>query len=322
MKITRIITNRAIDPHHANDLVYEWEDDLCRHFGVTLFNNHPLKNQRYSKFIPLVLNWLQTDEPAFTYEMCTYRHNGNNKRNIVPCIIDFYIRKPWQVKLWYSQYWRNPVICVSSLEVYEYLRNDLGLKKIAHLPLSLSDRYRITEKTKFEKCYDLMLAGRQDRVLKEWLNRYMQTHPDTTYIRRDFIDEQAVYVDQAGKFVCERDSREIYMHLMQQVRAFLYATPGTDGGRHKTNGFDQVTPRFLESIAAGCHPLMRYSKNADTDYYELASFGPSLGTYEQFEVAMDKARLEPVDMKKYSIYLQKHYTSVVAKQLEQILESI
>ena len=59
MKITRIITNRAIDPHHANDLVYEWEDDLCRHFGVTLFNHHPLKNQRYSKFIPLVLNLLR-----------------------------------------------------------------------------------------------------------------------------------------------------------------------------------------------------------------------------------------------------------------------
>lgn len=321
MKISRIITNRAIDPHHANDLVYEWEDDLCHYFGVSLYNNHPLKNQRYSKFIPFLLNWLQTDEPAFTYEMCTYRHNGNNKRNIVPCIIDFYLRKPWQVKLWYSQYWRNPVVCVSSREVYHYLHDEIGLHKIVHLPLSLSDRYRITEHTRFEKKYDLLLAGRQNKVLKGWLTRYIETHSDLTYIQRDMRDGKAVYVDQEGQCVRDTDSREIYVQMMQQVRVCLYATPGMDGGR-QTNGFNQVTPHFLEIIAAGCHPLMRYSKNADTEYYELAAFGPSIGTYEQFELALDKARREPVDMKKYSVYLRKHYTSQVAKQLEQILESV
>ena len=321
MKIERIISNRKIDPHHANDLVYEWEDDLCQYFNSSLFFNHALKNERYSKYIPFLLNWLQTGESAFTYEMCTYRHNGNNKRNIVPCIIDFYLRKPWQVYAWYAQYWRNPIICVSSREVYHYLHDEMGLHKIVHLPLSLSDRYRITDSTRFEKKYDILLAGRQNKVLKEWLTFYMEKHPDVTYIHRDMIDGKAVYLDQAGQCVSDTDSRAIYMRLMQQVRACLYATPGMDRGR-PTNGFNQVTPRFLEIIASGCHPLMRYPKNADTDFYQLSDFCPNIETYEQFEVAFDEARQQTVDMKKHAKFMAGHYTSVVAKQLEQIISTI
>ena len=321
MKLRQIITNRNIDLHHANDLVYEWEDDLCRYFGTTLFFNHKWKNERYSKYIPFVLNFLQTEKPAFTYEMCTYRHNGNNKHNIIPCIIDFYLRKSWQVRLWYLQYWRNPAICVSSREVYTFLTHQMGLKKIYHLPLSLSDKYRIDEDTRFEKKYDILLAGRQNVILKKWLFRYVESHPDTTYIRRDIINGESVYVDKDGAIICQEDSRDIYMQLMRQTRACLYSPPGFDGGR-ATNGFHQVTPRFLEIIANGCQPLMRYPKNDDTKFYQLSSFGPSLETYEQFEAAFNTARKEPVDMKKHAEYMESHYTSAVAKQLEKILASI
>lgn len=321
MQISQIISNRRIDPHHANDLVYEWEDDLCQYFGVELFYNHKIKNERYSKFIPLLLNWLQTYKPAFTYEMCTYRHNGNNKRNIVPCLIDFYLRSPWQVRLWYAQYWRNPAICVSSREVYEYLTQTLGFSKIHHLPLSISDRYRITPDTRFDKRYDLFIAGRQSSVLTDFLNRYIASHPDTTFIRREMRDGCSVYVDNTGATVSPTDTREIYMHLLRQARACLYSTPGMDDTR-RTNGFSQVTPRFLEIIAAGCHPLLRYPDNADTGFYSLADFCPNLDTYEQFEQAMDNARREPVDMHQYSNYLQAHYTSQVAKQLEQLVSRL
>lgn len=321
MQLSRIITNRKIDPHHANDLVYEWEDDLREYFGAPLYYNQAIKNERYSKYIPLLLNWLQTSEPAFTYEMCTYRHNGNNKRNVVPCIIDFYIRKPWQVKLWYAQYWRNPAICVSSREVYEYIQSILHSDKIHHLPLSLSDRYKITPDTRFEKKYDLLIAGRQNPVLKEYLTRYLNEHPDTTFVRRDFVDGKAVYVDHTGACISPTDSRDIYINMMRSARACMYSTPGIDGSR-RTNGFSQVTPHFLEIIAAGCHPLLRYPKNADTDFYELPSLGEHLATYEQFCKALDRARREPVDMNRYSRYMQAHYTSAVANQLRQILQRL
>lgn len=321
MQLSRIVTNRRIDPHHANDLVYEWEDNLCKYFGAQLYYNQAIKNERYSKYIPFLLNWLQTGEPAFTYEMCTFRHNGNNKRNIVPCIIDFYIRRPSKVKFWYAQYWRNPAICVSSREVYEYLQSILHSPKIHHLPLSLTDKYRITPQTHFQKKYDLMIAGRQNPVLKQFLTRYLAEHPDTTFIRRDFLDGKAIYVDHTGACVSPTDSRDIYIDLMRQARACMYSTPGIDGSR-QTNGFSQVTPHFLEIIAAGCHPLLRYPKNADTDYYELPAFSEHLAEYGQFCRALEIARVQEVDMDLYSRYLEKHYTSVVARQLEQILLSL
>ena len=320
MQIEQIITNRQIDPHHANDLVYEWEDDLRQYFGATFSYNRGIQNERYSKYIPFVLNIVQTGKPAFTYEMCTQRHNGNNKRNIIPCVIDFYIREPWKVRLWYCTYWRNPVICVSSREVYEYLAVSLGLKKIQHLPLSISDRYRITEETEFEKSYDMLIAGRQDSMLTEFLNKYLTLHPDTTYIRRVLQDGKSVYVDQSGEVVSPTDSREIYMQMMRKSRACMYSTPGMDDKR-RTNGYSQVTPRFLEIIAGGCYPLMRYKVNADTDYYRLADFGPSITSYEQFEKELDKARSEKADMRQYSRYLEGHYTSTVAKRLEEIIRA-
>ena len=321
MQIKQIITNRRIDPHHANDLVYEWEEDLCRYFGAEFYYNQAVKNQRYSKFLPFVLNWVQTYQPAFTYEMCTYRHNGNNKRNIVPCLIDFYLHKPWQVRMWYAQYWRNPAVCVSSREVYEYLTQTLGLKKIYHLPLSISDRYRITPLTRYDKHYDLFIAGRQSPVLTGFLNRYLSLHPDTTFIRRAMQDGQSVYVNQSGEVVSPTDSREVYMQLLRQTRACLYSTPGMDDTR-RTNGFSQVTPRFLEIIAAGCQPLLRYPDNADTAYYRLSDFCAHLDSYEQFEQALDRARRQSVDMHQYSDYLEEHYTSQVAKQLEQIVRGL
>ena len=321
MKLVQIISNRQIDSHHANDLVYEWEEDLCAYFGVPFYYNQAIKNQRYSKYIPFLLTILQTNEPAFTYEMCTFRHNGNNKRNIIPCIIDFYISRPWKVRWWFMQYRRNPIVCVSSREVYEYIKNILHSPKIHHLPLSLSDRYKIAPDTRFVKDYDLLIAGRQNPVLKKYLELYIAEHPDTTFIRREMREGKAVYVDQDGRCIEQDDSRSIYISIMRRVRACMYSTPGIDGSR-QTNGFSQVTPHFLEIIAAGCHPLLRYPDNADTRYYELQSFCEHLDTYEQFRNALDRARSEDVDMRKHSAYLQKHYTSNVAEQLQQILSTL
>lgn len=320
MKLQQIVSNRRIDNHHANDLVYEWEDVIAQQLHLEIAHNHAWKNQRFSKYIPFLLNWLQTNKPAFAYEMCTYRHNGNNKRNIVPCIIDFYLRQPWQIYAWYAQYWRNPIVLVSSREVYEYLRS-MGLQKVKHLALSISDSNRITPETRFNKRFDVLLVGRQNPVLSTYLMQYEAMHPEITIVRRTIHDGTPVYEDNHGQIVCDHDSREAYKTLAQQARIALYSTPGIDGGRN-THGFHQVTPRFLEIIAAGCHPIMRYVNNADTQYYELPSFGKHIETYEQFAEAMDFARSTEVNMERYARYLEQHYTSQRAQQLKELIAQL
>lgn len=178
---------------------------------------------------------------------------------------------------------------------------------IRHLALSLSDRYKITSNTCYEKKYDVILIGRQNPVLKDFLDQYKKTHPDLTI----FIPSKQ-----------ELASRDGYLDSMKKSRIALYATPGIDGGEKRTNGFSQVTPRFLEMVASGCNIIARYKTNADTDYYELEKFCQSINTYEEFEKEMDKCRIKGPDMTFYSSYLKKHYTSKRVEELQVILNEI
>ena len=107
---------------------------------------------------------------------------------------------------------------------------------------------------------------------------------------------------------------------MKLAKCGLYSTPGIDGGESRTNGFSQVTPRFLELIACGCHIIARYKQNSDTDYYQLGNFSQSIDDYKSFERALDLSRDSIVDMNKYSKYLSNHYTSNRVELLSKFIE--
>lgn len=82
-------------------------------------------------------------------------------------------------------YGKNPIVTVSSREVYDFLINKGVELNIAHLPLSISDRYKISDTTRFVKKYDLVLMGRQNPVLEQYLHRYVSTHHDFVYVYRN-----------------------------------------------------------------------------------------------------------------------------------------
>ena len=192
---------------------------------------------------------------------------------------------------------------------------------IGHLALSISDKYAIDKDTRFEKIYDLILMGRQNPVLEGFLKQYIKEHPDLYYVYRELKDGKFNYYTNRGESLGDINTREKYMKLMRSARCGLYSTPGIDGGEKRTNGFSQVTPRFLELIACGCHVIARYKPNTDTDYYELERFSKSVDSYEQFERMLDEARSSDVDMQAYSSDLSKHYTSVRANQLKEIIKN-
>lgn len=186
------------------------------------------------------------------------------------------------------------MVLISSKEVYDFMKENKINLPIEHWALSISDIYRITPHTHFEKKYDLVMMGRQNPVLQSYYKKYSETHPDFTYVyrvieknndgSRDFF-----YYTSNGKNLGAVNTREQFIALMRQSRCGLYGTPGIDEDEKKgsTNGFHQVTPRFLEYIASGCHILARYKRNSDTDFYGLDEFCPSIESYEQFENRMD-----------------------------------
>lgn len=164
--------------------------------------------------------------------------------------------------------------------------------------------------------------GRQNPILEKYLNKYIESHPQLYYVYRKQEGGTFNYYSSRGEYLGDINTREKYINLMRSARCGLYATPGIDGGEKRTNGFSQVTPRFLELIASGCHVIARYKANSDVNFYELEQFSPSVDSYEQFEKMLDTAINTDVNMKKCSDYLSKHYTSVRAKQLLNLIKDL
>lgn len=273
--------------------------------------------------MPWLYRWRATSKPSFQFELVLDLYcRAYNRRNIVPCVIDFFMRT--RLDDFVNNYRHNPVVLLSSMEALDFVRkNRCGrLVNCRHLALSLPDKYRITPETRFDKKYDLALCGRQNPVFKEFLDRYVASHPDLYYVYWKDEGNKRVHYASDGECLGCLENRSDYINLLRQSKIGLYNTPGIDGGEARTLGFNQVTPRFLELLACGCHVLARYKENPDTDYYRLDRFSPSITSYGQFEEAMDRARGTQPDMAAYASYLENHYTSRRVQEFKDIMSTL
>ena len=303
----KLLTTRKHESRHWYDIVFEWEDEIKSVLGCDFYFEPRFLKNRWYELIPFLYRlMLPNNGNAYVYfEMkANVFHLQKGIRKIIPWIIDWYV-SPKNMWLYNWLYSGHKMVFVSSKEVCDYLKTSGSKIKAVHLALSLSDKYKITSTTSFVKEYDLVTVGRSNPVLKLYLQRYQATHPDLN-----------VYAPSKAELA----TREGYMDVLRKAKVTFYSTPGIDGGEKRTNGFSQVTPRFLEEVASGCNILARYKENSDTKYYELEKFSPSIQTYEQFEALMDAALVTPPDMEMYAKYLEKHYTSTRAKELKKLMD--
>ena len=181
------------------------------------------------------------------------------------------------------------------------------------MPLTLPDKYRLNPDVPIEKTYDLVLVGRQNPVLLDWLRKYEKSHSITYVYRGEISAGEFPYYTNRGEYVGNINTREDYFSLLRKSKVAFYTTPGMDGGDKRTNGFSQVTPRFLEELSCGCNVIARYKENSDTDFFELDKMITNVNSYNEFAMAMQQALVTTPDLRKYAEYLDKHYTSTLAK---------
>ena len=326
----KVYSTRGVETWPSWHLVWEWEDIIAKVNGWSLITDNVLFRKIRKKFPFLKLSGLPKS-PVFIYEMGYERfseenkYNRFNKRNVFPCIIDYFL-KDENLSLFEKQYSEHQKVFVSSKEVYDRLKN-LGINlPIYHLPLSLPDYYKINDSSFLNwttREYDVVLVGRQNTILKQYLENYARTHTSFVYVVEDERkDRKFHYYTSKGEYVGYYYSRTQYMSLLSKSKVAMYATPGIDGGEKRTNGYNQVTPKFLEYIASGCNIIARWADNADTDYYHIKDFSDNIQSYQQFEYAMDRALTTKPDACFYANYLSSHYTSKRAEQLKQHIESI
>lgn len=323
MEITSIRTVRKYESRPYWHLVYEWEDvfreQLCCSFlyetQITRCKNYLVRNIHFNPFFCRCPSWY-----SLRFEMTAKDYpNYYNRKDIIPYIIDFWIT-PDTLKAFEKAYSNSPFVLISSAEAVAFLHENHCCLKYYHLPLSISDKYNLSRYINFEKRFDLVMFGRQNPVLKEYVLQYSQKHPDFYYAFLKIEDDKYNYYTNKGEYLGECGTRVQGLELLRKSKIGLYATPSLDNGKKFSNGYNQVTPRFLELLACGCHIIARYPQNEDTIFYQLPRFCIHTETYEQFEYQVDFALKTPIDIDFYKKYLSEHYTSVRVQKLLEILK--
>jgi hypothetical protein len=322
LKITKIYSRRFFDDWPSGQIVYEWEDAFSKAYNI------PIKNAKWIKHLwgfssrflfklsllrKLILtfdHFFFTGKKYLVFELApsTGFHYTTREKSI-PVIIDFW--KTESLENFYSTYKACSQIFISSLEVYNYLKLNSCPLPINNLPLSLPDKYQIDPKTKFIKKYDVIIGGRINTVLFNFLKVYEKEFPNIEYIFQVLTDGKLYYYSNKNGNLGVFSSRKEYMELLRSCKIGFYSTPGMDEGETRTGGFNPVTPMFLEYLSAGCRIIARYPANEETVYYNLQHFCPSIDNYETFRKVMI-SYLQSEDSNYYASnkgYLNRHLTS-------------
>ena len=307
-----ILSRRNLYKWPSWHLVWEWEDVISDKTGWKLYTDNIISHHKILRIFPCLKDFLRPSFPTFLFEMSVDRFTNNrryNNENFFPCIIDYFLRDD-DLSIFEKNFSEHHLIFISSKEVYDRLKSLNTQLPIVHLPLSLPDYYRLEPNTEKKKEYDVALVGRVNPVLLQYMIEYAQKHPTFIYIQEDQRKRRKFhYYASNGEYVGYYRSRKQYMDLISKSRVALYSTPGIDGGESRTNGYNQVTPKFLEYLASGCNIICRWQDNPDTDFFHLNSFSNNIQTYKQFEEAMDKSLSVKPDLHRYAEYLNQHYTS-------------
>lgn len=334
-----ILTDRFTPGYDSPNrhVVYEWEDQIAGMTGLSLVDSHPARRASEGKVtktlhrFPVVADavraWDAARAPAnkSLYFVLFPQRAGDfsTRASVIPAIIDFW--KKTNLNYFFRAYGSSPMVLISSREAFEFLQEKACPLDIRHFPLSLPDRHKLEPSDQFEKTVDVVMAGRANKTLLELMRRYEKDHPDVEYMFQEPPSgggESLSYRSNKRGLIRDLDGRSSYVSLLRSAKVGFYSTPGMDGGETRTGGFNPVTPRLFEILAAGCHVVARYPDNADTRYFELAQICPSADSYEIFAATLDRALAEPAPIARNSAYLQKHYTSTRVAMLRRILAGL
>ncbi|MDL2323269.1 glycosyltransferase family 1 protein [Bacteroidales bacterium OttesenSCG-928-A17] len=244
--------------------------------------------------------------------------------NVLPIIIDYWLSEE-QYEEFCNYYSSTKCLLITSKEVYTYLLSKNIPIPIKHFPLSIPDDNVSADYLHCPKEFDFLFAGRRDPVFWEYMKLYEKEHPEIEYLYQELEEQKPVYIsNKRGKLEGDFFSREGYLNLLRKSRITFYATPGMDKTKN-ANGFNQVTPRFLELLASGCLVMGRYIENPDTEFYELNKYCPLVETYDDFKSTLNlffDREWSANHISHYYTYLQKHITSTRTPILKQILSSL
>lgn len=315
--------NAAKYPSHK--IVIEWEEILAQILGLKIKKGGLYTDKFHRVFEKFNRTWLYhfllpKRDLRLDFVMCA----GLNKKceynkNTIPVIIDYWLDDK-DIPLFTEVFKHCPLVLLTNKEVYDTLKaNDCTLN-IEHWPLSFPDYYSLAKEKTENKQYEFSIIGRPNPFFIRMLDEYCKTHKDFTYLMNNGDIYNRKYINQLGEVVADDNTREDYLNMIRKTKISCYTTPGMDESKKDTSRFNQVTPRVFELLSNGCQVIGHYPKDgADIIWYGLSDVVPNINNYEEFENVLDGMRKSKFNYEKTKTFMDKHYTSVRATMLKEIL---
>lgn len=347
LNIKNIISDRKFETWVSYQLIYEWEDQLSQSLQIPIIDNpdrletNLINRIRYniSKRISYPITKFFRKISSFAgkpdeLSVSLYFHlivsapielKKSRLNKIVPVIVDAFIDESFLPEF-YKKYADCPLVLISSIEAYNYLKSANCTLNIQYWGLSLPDKYRMVKDIVYQKKYDILLAGRQNSSLEHFLDQYLketEASSGLNIVKSEIQNGQVFFTSNKDGNLGSFNSREEYMKLLRTARIVFYATPGIDGGEKRTKGYNPVTPKYLESLSAQCKILLRYPDTVETRLFEMERICASINNYETFkqQIELYISEKDNFDKETYLSILDKSYTSVRANELMDIVQS-
>lgn len=345
LNIKNIISDRNFESWVSYQLIYEWEDQLSETLQIPIIDNPDrlettfINRIRYniSKRVSYpVIKLIRSLFPKRSKECSVSLYfnlivsapielKRSRLNKIIPVIVDAFIDEKF-LSEFNNKYTDCPLILISSIEAYNYLKSVNCPLNIKYWGLSLPDKYKMSREHIYPKKYDILLAGRQNTCLEEYLEKYIQQNNglDLNIVRSDIQNGQLIFTSNKDGILGSFNSRDEYMQLLRKARIVFYATPGQDGGEKRTKGYNPVTPKYLESLSAQCKVILRYPDTVETQLYGLPKVCPNIDSYESFEYQINKyiSEKDEFDIDTYTDILNKSYTTIRAHELSRIIKNV
>ncbi|RZK26443.1 MAG: hypothetical protein EOO43_02800 [Flavobacterium sp.] len=349
IRVSKIVSQRNFNYAPYWHLIYEWEDDFANGLSVSieksgftrrviaryflsfldrfkmsfLYEKLTFCIARFCAFIRLDQIYLLLQRMFFNGEVSlhfemypTSYYSLVPMKSRIPYIIDFDMGV--NLQKFYYNYRNCSIVLISGKEAYNYLKAKQCPLNIQHVPLSLSDRYRITNENPLKK-YDIFI-GRKNKILESFLKKFLQAYPHTEYIVPEIKGKKYFYRSNIRGIIGEFPDRKSFLNLLSECRVAFYTTPGMD--EPNTKFINHVTSRLFEFVVSRCLLLGRYPDNSETREFKVAKVCPHIAEYDSFEKLM-VSYLHPkvkLNNSNYSEYLSENYTSGRVAILKTILK--
>jgi len=299
-RIRSIITTRYRSNWPTWQMVHEWEDVLATVLAA------PLRPIGETCMLPAPDCLPGNHDLMFLQLAEELRYYADNPQ-LIPIVMDLW-RDDFPEFLLFAPSFK--LIFVTNQQAFQELSPHLP--HLHYLPFSLADQQ--LNRPAAARDIDLIQYGRRNPLLEQYVARLLAEHPELHYVTTEAFDAEQKVRIYSNKLGClgESDSRTTFMSLLDRSKISLVSTVGMDGSR-QTGGIDPISPRFLESMAAGCYLVGRIPDNEEFENTGIRKACHHITDYDNFkETILDLLARPANNRPDYRHILQPRLTSSLA----------